>query len=458
MFLAPDVFVVPDDDVDTSIAYAPLLGIVARVNRRMTELLRRWRELPGGQFEIDDSTVHELVRLGLVSYQPYPRLEPDSRDAGFDLTSVSLFLTSACNLACTYCHASANERPIRLPAAAARAALRLVLERAACLGRSQISVSLHGGGEPSLEWRLLEEVVDYVRRSAERKRLEVRMSIGTNGVMEEAKARWIGKHFDSATLSLDGTRDVHDRFRPTVAGHPTFDTVMRTAEVFDAAGLSYAVRMTVTAAWADRLAAAVDDICRHLAVPALHVEPVFAAGRAARHQVAAPSVSAFIAAFRAARAVAARHGRRLIYSGARLGAVTDRFCQAPGKSFAVTPGGQVSSCYEVTDPSDPRSEAFFWGAYQAAADRFELDETHRAAQTRWTVHHHAGCAACYCKWTCAGDCPAKRELSGEPRDPGVSPRCVLIRTLTRDQMLAALGAGKPIPRSQSVATEESPCT
>jgi len=458
MHLARDLFVVPDDLPDRYVLYAPLLGIAARVNRPLADRVAAFRELPAGEVPADAPGVSELARLGLVAERPFPRLEPDSRRRPFAPTSVTLFLTGACNLACRYCHADSNARPAQLDGVIARAAFDLVLAHATERGRTTVGLCLHGGGEPTVAWESLQGIVEYARRAAAARGVRARISVGTNGVLPEARARWLAGHADSATLSLDGCREAHDAARPTVAGGPTYDDVLRTARCFDDAGLDYGIRMTVTASWVDRLPEAVGELCGRVGGRSLKAEPVFPAGRAERGAVGTPTAEAFIAAFREARAVAVERGRRLSYSGARLGLTTDRFCHAPGTSFAVTPEGRVTSCYEATDPGDPRLDPFFWGRYESASGRFVLDEARRAEQTRWTVHHQPGCADCFCKWTCAGDCPAKRVHSGEPRDPARSARCAVNRALTRDQLLRALQQGRTLRPLTAAESEEIACT
>jgi uncharacterized protein len=177
---------------------------------------------------------------------------------------------------------------------------------------------------------------------------------------------------------------------------------------------------------------------------------MFQVGRAERNGIEMPSARRFIEAFRQAGEVARAHGRRLTYSGARLGIVTDRFCQAPGRSFAVTPMGEVSSCYEVSEPSDARSGSFFWGRYDEDTSAYVLDEARRMEQTRMTIHGKAGCTGCFCKWHCAGDCSAKLAHLGDPTDTTQSPRCEINRALTRDQLVRALRRGSDVlPRTPS---------
>jgi uncharacterized protein len=439
MYLAPDVFVIRAPENDAFILYAPLLGVAAQINAELADAVARLKVAPEQCWTlIGSEATNALLQLGLLSQQPFPDLAPDSRAEAFAPTSVSLFLTTACNLGCTYCYASANESPKSLAWPVAKRAIELVFDNARAGKAPSVGITLHGGGEASLEWELVQQIVAYARQKSRAEAIALKLSIGTNGVMPEGRARWLARNLHSATVSLDGSRETHDRNRPTVGGGKSYDVVLRTLRIFDEEGFNYGLRMTVTDDSVQRLSEAVLEICNLLAVRTIQVEPVFPVGRAARNDLAAPEARRFIASYRRAEAIAREHGRKLTYSGARLGTISDRFCGAPGRSFAVTPSGAVSSCYEISEEDDPRANAFFWGQYDAEENAFLLDEERRIAQSTMTVHGKVGCADCFCKWHCAGDCSAKLASLGDARDTSLNPRCVVNRTLTRDQLVRAI--------------------
>jgi uncharacterized protein len=54
----------------------------------------------------------------------------------------------------------------------------------------------------------------------------------TNGVLlDEAWCEFLKEHGFYVGLSLDGPRELHDRFRMDAAGRPTFDAVYRAAQL-----------------------------------------------------------------------------------------------------------------------------------------------------------------------------------------------------------------------------------
>jgi uncharacterized protein len=163
-------------------------------------------------------------------------------------TLVTLFLTTACNLRCTYCYASAGETPTRVMSLdVARRGIDFVIANALELGRPAIEIAYHGGGEPSVNWKTLTGSYDYARERSGPVGLEVHAAMASNGVMSDEKIEWVMAHIDGGvSLSFDGLPEVHDAHRLTVVGEGSSDRVMHTIRRFDAAGFPYGLRLTVT--------------------------------------------------------------------------------------------------------------------------------------------------------------------------------------------------------------------
>jgi uncharacterized protein len=65
-------------------------------------------------------------------------------------TTVTLFMTTGCNLRCTYCYASAGDTPHKsMELETAKRGIRFVARNAARLKRPQFEIAYHGGGEPT---------------------------------------------------------------------------------------------------------------------------------------------------------------------------------------------------------------------------------------------------------------------------------------------------------------------
>ncbi|HEX7678638.1 MAG TPA: hypothetical protein VF713_10985, partial [Thermoanaerobaculia bacterium] len=202
-------------------------------------------------------------------------------------------------------------------------------------------------------------------------------------------------------------------------------------QFFESRRFPYGVRATITDASASRL----KEIVRFFrancpSLEQLHVEPVWYCGRCRTSGARPPGNEAFLHTFLDAMDDAAKLGIRLFYSGARLDAITNKFCAAPGDGFSVTPEGIASSCFEVTEASDPRASLFHYGRYDADEGRFVFDAERLRKLRELTVEKIPHCGDCFCKWHCGGDCLAKVMTGRDAASHHGSPRCEVNRAIT----------------------------
>ena len=436
-----EIFVIPEGE--NFIIYAPLKKLAFLVNRQALEVitdLKEGRPIAGGEKPAEIVrflTQHKLLEESSETIEQ-PALN------GFAPTRVTLFPTSDCNLRCVYCYASGGERPRYMQWEVAQAALDCVMTAAGRSAGKRFVLGFHGGGEPTLGWDILQRAVRYARRQAQERGLSCAVTTALNAVLSPAKRRWIIEHVNSATISLDGPKDIQDSQRPLAGGRGSFAAVMRSLKEFDAAGFDYGIRATITSASVARMSELVDFFADTVKTTRIQFEPLFACGRCSKTNWSEPDPELFLREFVKAQRRAKQRGFELRFSGARPESLTDRFCEASSGNFCVTPEGWVTSCFEVSDPGDPRSAEFFFGRYDPPRGSFVFDlEKLNRLRTR-TVQHMPACAGCFCKWHCAGDCLAKAiASSGDLFQPDVA-RCWLNRELTKARIIDLLEAAPAI--------------
>jgi uncharacterized protein len=129
----------------------------------------------------------------------------------------ALCLTHNCNLRCTYCYAGEKQNR-RMSSETARRAVDFVAEHSD--GPCAITFF---GGEPMLEFPLIREIVAYSRERHGR-RVQFRMS--TNGTLvDRAFLEFCRDHEMFFVLSIDGTRDQHDRVRRFADGGGSYERI-----------------------------------------------------------------------------------------------------------------------------------------------------------------------------------------------------------------------------------------
>jgi sulfatase maturation enzyme AslB (radical SAM superfamily) len=115
-----------------------------------------------------------------------------------DVSRISLVLTAACNLGCAYCYQNAKQ-PRRMTWETLRAALDLLGE----VRGPEVRV-LFTGGEPLLEFDLIDRAVRYARAVAA-PGLRIRYEIVTNGTrLGDLEAAFLSTHDFEVQLGFDG--------------------------------------------------------------------------------------------------------------------------------------------------------------------------------------------------------------------------------------------------------------
>jgi len=407
----------------------------ARVAHIVAQLEENPEEAPAG---LDDSLVELLRALEMVDAGP--ETTPSTTCQGPpEPASISLFLTTACNLRCTYCYASAGNAAAKfMTMETARRGIDFVAANAARRRMPSLDVNYHGGGEPAMNWPVLTGSFEHAKRRAAELNLEPRCSLATNGVLSDERIDWIVAHLKGASVSCDGLPAVHDRCRLTVSGTGSSQRVVHTLRRFDAAQFNYGVRLTVTAEHIRTVADSVEFLCSEFRPASIQVEPVYTMGRGAT-QASAES-DQFIEAYRAAAVRAQAHGRRMHFSGARLGSLTNHFCSASRDNFCLSADGNVTSCFEAFSEDGAHASVFFYGRPDSAGNGYVFDETVLGNLRRQAVENREYCRGCFAKWSCGGDCYYKWLAGSGGGEFNGSARCHIIRELTRDQILEKIAS------------------
>jgi uncharacterized protein len=144
------------------------------------------------------------------------------------LQHLVLTVTEACNLRCTYCMHTSDLGWVRthgteaMPKETALESVKYFLDRAQSDHAPAISFY---GGEALLQPGLIADVMDFAR--AHPRGEEVVFAVDTNGVlMTDEIIGDVVKHKAHIQISLDGTKEQHDRCRVDAGGKGTFDKIM----------------------------------------------------------------------------------------------------------------------------------------------------------------------------------------------------------------------------------------
>lgn len=144
------------------------------------------------------------------------------------LSTIIINVNTGCNLACTYCYKEDLAVPSKgekMGFETARQSVELLLKQAR--DRDRVNIVFFGG-EPLSNMPLIREVVAYAVPRAAREGKTVDFSLTTNAtLLTEELVNWFNAHRFAITVSMDGPKALHDKYRKTVGGKGTYDVVER---------------------------------------------------------------------------------------------------------------------------------------------------------------------------------------------------------------------------------------
>lgn len=141
---------------------------------------------------------------------------------------LTLVLTQDCNLRCDYCYAG-EKAPTIMSEETAYKAIDFCFEN--CL-ESSMGLSFFGG-EPLLEWELLQKSVQYFHEHLPKSVTKVGHSVTTNGtLLDREKIAWLKEHHFRLGLSLDGMAETHNILRKLQTGGDSFARCSKSLDDF----------------------------------------------------------------------------------------------------------------------------------------------------------------------------------------------------------------------------------
>ncbi len=197
---------------------------------------------------LDD--VAELEREHkLFTPDDYEQLAADYKGSSHVIKALCLHVAHTCNLSCSYCFASQGkyhgERAI-MSFDVGKRALDFLVENSG--DRRNLEVDFFGG-EPLMNWQIVKDLVAYARSIEKDAGKNFRFTLTTNGVLlDDEVTDFCNREMHNVVLSLDGRKEVNDRFRVDVAGNGSYDRIVPNFQRFVAkrGDKSYYMRGTYT--------------------------------------------------------------------------------------------------------------------------------------------------------------------------------------------------------------------
>ena len=179
--------------------------------------------------------------------------EPETQ-TGIQSWGLKLHLNHSCNLACTYCYADGRTSDLDGTAKGAYggpvtfmqpATIEQAAEKFVCDAPGDDVTIIFFGGEPLLSERRFLEAVDVVNAVGARYGKNVHYTMTTNAtLLTERILDCLSENSFRIAVSIDGTKETHDRQRPTARGTGSYDAAVAGLTRLSNRGIPVAVRMT----------------------------------------------------------------------------------------------------------------------------------------------------------------------------------------------------------------------
>lgn len=174
------------------------------------------------------------------------------------MPAVNLLIKPAsglCNMHCKYCF-YCDEAARRKQASyglMTERTLKNVIRRSVLVASGVCTIAFQGG-EPTLcGLDFFQKAVEYAQHYS-RGNVELHFALQTNGTLiDEEWCRFLAENDFLVGISVDGTRAIHDSYRQTKEGGPTYDRVLKTIQMFDRFGVEYNILTVVHREVADNI-------------------------------------------------------------------------------------------------------------------------------------------------------------------------------------------------------------
>ena len=170
--------------------------------------------------------------------------------------ALCLHIAHTCNLNCSYCFASQGkyhgERAV-MSFEVGKQALDFLIANSGT--RRNLEVDFFGG-EPLMNFDVVKQLVAYARSVEKEHGKNFRFTLTTNGILiDDDVIDFANREMSNVVLSLDGRKEIHDRYRVDFAGNGSWERIVPKFQklVEERGGKNYYMRGTFTHANPDFL-------------------------------------------------------------------------------------------------------------------------------------------------------------------------------------------------------------
>ena len=264
------------------------------------------------------------------------------------------------------------------------------------------------GGEPLMNWNVVKETVRYARSLEKKYNKNFRFTLTTNGILlDDEKINFINEEIYDVVLSLDGRKEINDRYRITKTKNGSYDIVVPKFQklISRRGNKSYYVRGTYTKDNLDF----VKDVKHlyNLGFKNISMEPVLC-DKKFKSSINEKDIERVLSEYEnlcKELIKMKKSGKEINFFNFNIDldkgpCVLKRLkgCGCGNDYVAITPNGDIFSCHQLVGENK-----FKMGNINA--DTFDDNIKRKFLNT--SIYHKEKCKNCWVKFYCSGGCAAK---------------------------------------------------
>ena len=321
--------------------------------------------------------------------------------------ALCMHIAHTCNLNCSYCFASQGkyhgDRAV-MSFEVGKRALDFLVENSGT--RRNLEVDFFGG-EPLMNFEVVKQLVEYARSIEKEKGKNFRFTLTTNGLLiDDDVIDFANKEMSNVVLSLDGRKEIHDRYRVDYAGNGSWERIVpKFQKLVDArGGKNYYMRGTFTHANPDFL----EDIKQmlDLGFSELSMEPVVCAP-GDKEELTQEDLPVVLEQYEKLAELMLKHDKEgkpftfyhymIDLTGGPCIYKRISGCGSGTEYMAVTPWGDLYPCHQFVG-----EENFKLGDIWQGVTNTEIQKAFASCN----VYARPDCSDCWAKLYCSGGCAA----------------------------------------------------
>lgn len=308
-------------------------------------------------------------------------------------TKLSILPNLRCNFACSYCYSAAGRSSVQLTKNKVKTILDFFMDALRTESKER-TIFISGGGEPLLSWPIVLFAIQYSRRLAAERGLQLELLLMTNGsLINEQIIGMLKDNNVQIGLSFEILPDIQN----TQRGH--YDTVAAVVNMLSHMQMAPSISSVITPANVGRMSEMAQYVIENYPmVRHLNFDPAMSNDLFESPCDLDLFYDKFIDNFFEAKQLCGKHNITLDCNAIRhMEKLFPRYCQ--GK-LALVPNGDISVCHTVSSSLEENYKQYIYGCVTDDDVVFDVQKFQSLVGSNLLEE----CSSCIARWHCGGGC------------------------------------------------------